>query len=145
VGGSPLLPLLDYRNKRGSDSTATATAMNVTMLRRSAAAVRAHQTQAAAKAAAARGFSSSAPATATEPAKPSWGEVIEKLSNTFFLTDVFRASWLSWEVHVERKVTINYPFEKGMLSPRFRGEHALRRYPSGEERCVSPIVAQRVC
>lgn len=111
--------------------------MNVTMLRRSAAAVRAHQAQAAAKAAAARGFSSAAPATTTEVAKPSWGEVIEKLSNTFFLTDVFRATWLSWEIHVERKVTINYPFEKGMLSPRFRGEHALRRYPSGEERCAS--------
>ena len=29
-----------------------------------------------------------------------------------------------------------YPFEKGPLSPRFRGEHALRRYPSGEERCI---------
>ncbi|NXO71763.1 NDUS8 protein, partial [Phainopepla nitens] len=33
--------------------------------------------------------------------------------------------------------TINYPFEKGPLSPRFRGEHALRRYPSGEERCIA--------
>jgi formate hydrogenlyase subunit 6/NADH:ubiquinone oxidoreductase subunit I len=32
--------------------------------------------------------------------------------------------------------TIMYPFEKGPLSPRFRGEHALRRYPSGEERCI---------
>ena len=31
------------------------------------------------------------------------------------------------------KVTLNYPFEKGPLSPRFRGEHALRRYPNGEE------------
>ena len=33
------------------------------------------------------------------------------------------------------KKTINYPFEKGKISPRFRGEHALRRYPNGEERC----------
>ncbi|RWW19664.1 hypothetical protein GW17_00016269 [Ensete ventricosum] len=32
---------------------------------------------------------------------------------------------------------INYPFEKGPLSPRFRGEHALRRYPTGEERCIA--------
>lgn len=110
--------------------------MNVTMLRRSAAAVVAPQAKAqAAKAAtsqASRAFSSAV----TTEAKPSWGEVVEKLSNTFFLTDVARATWLSWEIHVERKVTINYPFEKGMLSPRFRGEHALRRYPSGEERCV---------
>jgi hypothetical protein len=33
------------------------------------------------------------------------------------------------------QVTLNYPFEKNQLSPRFRGEHVLRRYPSGEERC----------
>jgi NADH dehydrogenase (ubiquinone) Fe-S protein 8 len=40
--------------------------------------------------------------------------------------------------------TIMYPFEKGPLSPRFRGEHALRRYPSGEERCIgkSPRFSQ---
>ncbi len=37
----------------------------------------------------------------------------------------------------KQKFTINYPFEKGALSPRFRGEHALRRYPSGEERCIA--------
>jgi formate hydrogenlyase subunit 6/NADH:ubiquinone oxidoreductase subunit I len=35
------------------------------------------------------------------------------------------------------KKTLNYPFEKGPLSPRFRGEHALRRYPNGEERCIA--------
>jgi len=35
------------------------------------------------------------------------------------------------------KVTVNYPYEKGPLSPRFRGEHALRRYPNGEERCIA--------
>ncbi|HCO55893.1 MAG TPA: NADH-quinone oxidoreductase subunit I, partial [Pelagibacterium sp.] len=35
------------------------------------------------------------------------------------------------------KPTINYPFEKGAVSPRFRGEHALRRYPNGEERCIA--------
>ena len=37
----------------------------------------------------------------------------------------------------KRKATLNYPYEKGMLSPRFRGEHALRRYPNGEERCIA--------
>lgn len=35
--------------------------------------------------------------------------------------------------------TIMYPFEKGPLSPRFRGEHALRRYPNGEERCIGEL------
>jgi NADH dehydrogenase (ubiquinone) Fe-S protein 8 len=38
-----------------------------------------------------------------------------------------------------------YPFEKGPLSPRFRGEHALRRYPSGEERCIACKLCEAVC
>ena len=41
--------------------------------------------------------------------------------------------------------TIMYPFEKGPLSPRFRGEHALRRYPSGEERCIACKLCEAVC
>jgi len=43
------------------------------------------------------------------------------------------------------KVTINYPYEKGPLSPRFRGEHALRRYPSGEERCIACKLCEAIC
>jgi formate hydrogenlyase subunit 6/NADH:ubiquinone oxidoreductase subunit I len=43
------------------------------------------------------------------------------------------------------KATINYPFEKGPISPRFRGEHALRRYPSGEERCIACKLCEAVC
>ena len=43
------------------------------------------------------------------------------------------------------KKTINYPFEKGKLSPRFRGEHALRRYPNGEERCIACKLCEAVC
>ena len=43
------------------------------------------------------------------------------------------------------KVTINYPHEKGPLSPRFRGEHALRRYPNGEERCIACKLCEAVC
>ena len=42
-------------------------------------------------------------------------------------------------------VTLNYPFEKGPLSPRFRGEHALRRYPNGEERCIACKLCEAVC
>ena len=45
----------------------------------------------------------------------------------------------------KRKVTINYPFEKGPISSRFRGEHALRRYPSGEERCIACKLCEAVC
>ena len=43
------------------------------------------------------------------------------------------------------KKTINYPFEKGKISPRFRGEHALRRYPDGEERCIACKLCEAVC
>lgn len=43
------------------------------------------------------------------------------------------------------KATLNYPYEKGQLSPRFRGEHALRRYPNGEERCIACKLCEAVC
>ena len=43
------------------------------------------------------------------------------------------------------KKTINYPFEKGKISPRFRGEHALRRYSNGEERCIACKLCEAVC
>ena len=43
------------------------------------------------------------------------------------------------------KVTLNYPYEKGRLSSRFRGEHALRRYPNGEERCIACKLCEAVC
>jgi NADH-quinone oxidoreductase chain I len=43
------------------------------------------------------------------------------------------------------KVTINYPFEKNRISPRFKGEHALRRYKNGEERCIACKLCEVVC
>ena len=43
------------------------------------------------------------------------------------------------------KKTINYPFEKGSLGTRSRGEHALRRYPNGEERCIACKLCEAVC
>ena len=43
------------------------------------------------------------------------------------------------------KATLNYPFEKGPISPRFRGEHALRRYPNGEERCIACKLCEAIC
>ena len=41
-------------------------------------------------------------------------------------------------------MSYRYPFEKGPLSPRFRGEHALRRYPNGEERCIGTSFASLI-
>jgi NADH dehydrogenase (ubiquinone) Fe-S protein 8 len=49
--------------------------------------------------------------------------------------------WIVLENFFRPPYTIMYPFEKGPLSPRFRGEHALRRYPSGEERCIGECVS----
>jgi NADH-quinone oxidoreductase subunit I len=43
------------------------------------------------------------------------------------------------------KATLNYPYERNPLSPRFRGEHALRRYPNGEERCIACKLCEAVC
>ena len=45
----------------------------------------------------------------------------------------------------KKKKTINYPLEKGKISPRYRGEHALRRYPNGEERCIACKLCEAVC
>ena len=44
-----------------------------------------------------------------------------------------------------QKATLNYPFEKGPYRPRFRGEHALRRYPNGEERCIACKLCEAIC
>ncbi len=54
------------------------------------------------------------------------------------LAMTFRYMW-------KAKATINYPYEKGPLSPRFRGEHALRRYANGEERCIACKLCEAVC
>jgi len=61
------------------------------------------------------------------------------------LTDFVGAFWSALREMFRRKATVNYPFEKNPLSPRFRGEHALRRYPSGEERCIACKLCEAVC
>jgi len=75
----------------------------------------------------------------------SWRTIIEKSADVFFLTEIFRGLMLTVEVAMKPKVTINYPFEKGPISPRFRGEHLLRRYPSGEERCIACKLCEAIC
>src|SRR4030042_1046114 len=54
-----------------------------------------------------------------------------------FLTEFVSAFLLAMRYFFKPKATINYPFERGPISPRFRGELALRRYPNGEERCIA--------
>ena len=62
-----------------------------------------------------------------------------------FLTELVRGMALGLEYFFKKKVTLNYPYEKGPLSPRFRGEHALRRYPTGEERCIACKLCEAIC
>mmetsp|Transcript_4382 Transcript_4382/g.9852 ORF Transcript_4382/g.9852 Transcript_4382/m.9852 type:complete len:206 (+) Transcript_4382:121-738(+) len=75
----------------------------------------------------------------------SWNDIFDRTAEVFFMTEIFKAMWLTFETAMRPKVTINYPFEKGPLSPRFRGEHLLRRYPSGEERCIACKLCEAIC
>ena len=61
------------------------------------------------------------------------------------LMDFIGATGLALKYMWLPKKTVNYPFEKGPLSPRFRGEHALRRYPNGEERCIACKLCEAIC
>lgn len=67
------------------------------------------------------------------------------LVKSFTLWEFVKAHALTLKYFFKPKATINYPFEKNPLSPRFRGEHALRRYPNGEERCIACKLCEAVC
>ena len=64
---------------------------------------------------------------------------------SFALWELLNGMWLTLRMMFRRKVTLNYPYEKGPLSPRFRGEHVLRRYANGEERCIACKLCEAVC
>ena len=63
----------------------------------------------------------------------------------FLLMDFIKGFGLGMKYFFAPKATLNYPHEKGPLSPRFRGEHALRRYPNGEERCIACKLCEAIC
>ncbi|MFM2129346.1 MAG: NADH-quinone oxidoreductase subunit [Pseudomonadota bacterium] len=71
--------------------------------------------------------------------------MITQGAKSFILKELVSGMWLTLKYFFKRKVTLNYPFEKGMLSTRFRGEHALRRYPTGEERCIACKLCEAIC
>ena len=113
------------------------------------------------------------PLTPSRPTLSS--SVLDESAQTLFLTELWRGMSLTLRAFFEKKATvsavcgeegrrrslevvcnpttthlfprpqINYPFEKGPLSPRFRGEHALRRYPTGEERCIACKLCEAIC
>ncbi|KAJ5500010.1 NADH-quinone oxidoreductase chain I [Penicillium expansum] len=63
----------------------------------------------------------------------------------FLMAEIFRGMYVVLEQFFRPPYTIFYPFEKGPISPRFRGEHALRRYPTGEERCIACKLCEAIC
>src|SRR5271154_3351661 len=70
---------------------------------------------------------------------------LDRSARTWLLTELVTGMALTLRYFFRPKVTLNYPFEKGPLSPRFRGEHALRRYPNGEERCIACKLCEAIC
>jgi NADH-quinone oxidoreductase subunit I len=71
--------------------------------------------------------------------------VLDRSARTILLAELVSGMWLTLKYFFKPKVTLNYPYEKGPLSPRFRGEHALRRYPNGEERCIACKLCEAIC
>ena len=70
---------------------------------------------------------------------------LDRAAQRLFLWELLTAFVLCMRYFFRAKPTLNYPFEKGPLSPRFRGEHALRRYPNGEERCIACKLCEAIC
>ena len=64
---------------------------------------------------------------------------------TWFLAELLKGMLLTGRYMFKRKVTVQFPEEKTPMSPRFRGLHALRRYPNGEERCIACKLCEAVC
>lgn len=74
-----------------------------------------------------------------------FSRVMDANATTFFLTEMVRGYMVTLDYFFREPPTLNYPFEKGPLSARFRGEHALRRYPTGEERCIACKLCEAIC
>jgi NADH-quinone oxidoreductase subunit I len=70
---------------------------------------------------------------------------LDRTARSLILGELLSGMALTLRYMFRPKVTLNYPYEKGALSPRFRGEHALRRYPNGEERCIACKLCEAIC
>jgi NADH-quinone oxidoreductase subunit I len=71
--------------------------------------------------------------------------VMARAGKSLLLFELLSGMKLTFSYLFKPRVTINYPYEKGPLSPRFRGEHVLRRYPNGEERCIACKLCEAIC
>jgi len=70
---------------------------------------------------------------------------LKRILKGFTLFEIIRGMALTLKYLFKSKVTINYPYEKSKISPRFKGEHALRRYANGEERCIACKLCEAIC
>ncbi len=70
---------------------------------------------------------------------------LDQAAKALLLKEFVSGFFLAMKYFFKPKATINYPFEMGHRGPRFRGEHALRRYPNGEERCIACKLCEAVC
>ena len=68
-----------------------------------------------------------------------------RILKSFFLLELVRGLLLTGRNFFARKITVQFPEEKTPQGPRFRGLHALRRYPNGEERCIACKLCEAVC
>ena len=71
--------------------------------------------------------------------------MLARVTKSLLLAELLAGLAQTFRYLFRPRVTLNYPYEKGPLSPRFRGEHALRRYPSGEERCIACKLCEAIC
>ncbi len=71
--------------------------------------------------------------------------LLTRYLNSFLLLEIWKGLMLTGRHLFARKITIQYPDERTPMSPRFRGLHALRRYPNGEERCIACKLCEAVC
>lgn len=72
-------------------------------------------------------------------------QAVREFLASFMLGEMLKGLKLTGRYFFARKITIQYPEEKTPMSPRFRGLHALRRYPNGEERCIACKLCEAVC
>ncbi len=71
--------------------------------------------------------------------------LLDRTARSMLLGELVAGLGLTLRYFFRPKATINYPYEKGPISPRFKGEHALRRYPNGEERCIACKLCEAIC
>jgi len=72
-------------------------------------------------------------------------EAAKNYIRSLFLWELLKGLQLTGKYFFAKKITVQYPEEKTPMSPRFRGLHALRRYPNGEERCIACKLCEAVC